>query len=82
MKNTEKLANPSADLRYEKAETYSCRSAAEGRRCYLDRLRLMQRPGLMKTRCSTVTVELERQKDCERKKEGGEKWEMVFGSYL
>ena len=59
MKNTEELANPSADLRYEKAETYSCRSAAEDRRRSLDRLRLMQRPRLRKTRCSAAAAELE-----------------------
>ena len=82
MKNTRELANPSADLRYEKAETYSCRSAVEGHRRYLDRLRLMQRLRLMKTRCSTAAVELERQKGCERNKEEGGKWEMAFGSYL
>ena len=67
-KNTKKLANPSVDLRHEKAETYSCRAAAEGRRRYLDRLRLMQRPRLQKTKCSAAAVELERQRGCERRK--------------
>ena len=68
-KNTEKLANPNADLRYGKAETYSCRSTAEGRLRSLDRLRLMQRPRLRKTRCAAAAAaELERQKGCERKK--------------
>ena len=50
-----------ADLRYGKEETYSCRSTAEDRRRSLDRLRLMQRPRLRKTRCSAAAAELERQ---------------------
>jgi hypothetical protein len=64
----EKLANPNADLRYGKSETYSCRSTAEGCRRSLDRFRLMQRPRLRKMRCSAAAAELERQKGCERKK--------------
>jgi hypothetical protein len=64
----EKLANPNANLRYGKTETYSCRSTAEGRRRSLDRFRLMQRPRLRKTRCSAAAAELERQKGCESKK--------------
>ena len=74
-KNTKELANPSADLRYKKAETYSCRSVVESRRRCLDRLRLMQRPRLKKTKCSVTAVELERHRGCERrKKEKNVRW--------
>ena len=60
-KNTEEIANPNADLRWGKVKTYGCRSTTEGRRRSLDRLRLMQRPRLRKTRCSAAAAERERQ---------------------
>ena len=75
MKNIEELENPNADLRCGKAKAYSCRSTAEGRCRFLDRLRLMQRPRSRKTRYSAAAAaELEQQRSSERKKttKGGE----------
>ena len=62
--NVDELKNSTnADLRKEIKRTHRCGRAAEGRRRFLVRIRVMQRPESMKTRGSTAAAaELEQRR--------------------
>ena len=70
MKNTEELANPNVDLRYEKEKTYSYRFTAEGRRRLSGPSQGDAAAGLMKIRGATAAAvaELGQRSDGARRK--------------